>query len=74
MDHPFHLHTYPFHVISRNGQSEPYRAWKDVVNLKKGDTVQIAVPFENFTGKTVYHCHIAEHEDRGMMGVLEVVS
>ncbi|MER3603596.1 MAG: hypothetical protein C4298_07495, partial [Thermus sp.] len=25
-----------------------------------------------FPGKTVFHCHIVEHEDRGMMGVLEV--
>ncbi len=74
MDHPFHLHTYPFQVLSRNGQPAPYRAWKDVVNLKKDDSLRIAVPLNDFTGKTVYHCHIAEHEDRGMMGVLEVKS
>lgn len=73
MDHPFHLHTYPFQIISRNSMTEPYRAWKDVVNVKEGETVRIAVPFKNFTGTTVYHCHIVEHEDRGMMGVLEVV-
>jgi FtsP/CotA-like multicopper oxidase with cupredoxin domain len=72
MDHPFHLHTYPFQIISRNGKDEPFRAWKDVVNLQKNEVVQIAVPFETFTGLTVYHCHIVEHEDRGMMGVLEV--
>lgn len=74
MDHPFHLHTYPFQIISRNGVAEPYRAWKDVVNVKKGESVRIAVPFKNFTGTTVYHCHIVEHEDRGMMGVLEVMT
>lgn len=34
MDHPFHLHVYPFQVISRNGQPEPYRAWKDTVLVK----------------------------------------
>jgi FtsP/CotA-like multicopper oxidase with cupredoxin domain len=73
MDHPFHLHTYPFQILSRNGVAEPYRAWKDVVNVREGETVRIAVPFKNFTGTTVYHCHIVEHEDRGMMGVLEVV-
>jgi FtsP/CotA-like multicopper oxidase with cupredoxin domain len=73
MDHPFHLHTYPFQIMSRNGVAEPYRAWKDVVNIREGETVRIAVPFKNFTGTTVYHCHIVEHEDRGMMGVLEVV-
>jgi FtsP/CotA-like multicopper oxidase with cupredoxin domain len=73
MDHPFHLHTYPFQIISRNGVAEPYRAWKDVVNVREAETVRIAVPFKNFTGTTVYHCHIVEHEDRGMMGVLEIV-
>jgi FtsP/CotA-like multicopper oxidase with cupredoxin domain len=72
MDHPFHLHSYPFQIIDRNGRAEPYRAWKDVVNLKKNDLVRIAVPLRDFTGMTVYHCHVVEHEDRGMMGTLEV--
>ncbi|BDG17731.1 multicopper oxidase family protein [Thermus brockianus] len=72
MDHPFHLHTYPFQVLSRDGQPAPYRAWKDTVNLRPNETVRIAVPLRDFGGITVYHCHIVEHEDRGMMGVLEV--
>lgn len=72
MDHPFHLHTYPFQVLSRGGKPEPYRAWKDTVNLRKDEVVRIAVPIRDFTGITVYHCHIVEHEDRGMMGVLKV--
>ncbi|WP_299425348.1 multicopper oxidase family protein [uncultured Meiothermus sp.] len=72
MDHPFHLHTYPFQVLSRNGKAPAYRAWKDVVNLKKDEVVRIAVPVRDFAGVTVYHCHIVEHEDRGMMGVLKV--
>jgi FtsP/CotA-like multicopper oxidase with cupredoxin domain len=72
MDHPFHLHSYPFQIIDRNGKAEPYRAWKDVVNLKKNDLLRIAVPLGDFTGMTVYHCHVVEHEDRGMMGTLEV--
>jgi FtsP/CotA-like multicopper oxidase with cupredoxin domain len=72
MDHPFHLHSYPFQVLERNGIPEPYRAWKDTVNLRKNDRVKIAVPLRDFTGLTVYHCHIVEHEDRGMMGTLEV--
>ncbi len=41
------------------------RAWKDTVNLRKGDTVRLAVPIRGYTGKTVFHCHIVEHEDRG---------
>jgi FtsP/CotA-like multicopper oxidase with cupredoxin domain len=34
--------------------------------------VRIAVPLRDFGGRTVFHCHIAEHEDLGMMGVLAV--
>jgi FtsP/CotA-like multicopper oxidase with cupredoxin domain len=49
------------------------RAWRDTVNLRPGSTVTIAVPFRGAAGRTVYHCHIASHEDIGMMGVLEVI-
>lgn len=72
MDHPFHLHTFPVQVLSRNGVPAPYRAWKDTVNLRKGDVVRLAVPMRDYTGRTVFHCHIIEHEDRGMMAVLQV--
>ncbi len=72
MDHPFHLHTYPFQVLSRNRVPEAAVVWKDVANVRPGETLRIAVPLRDFTGRTVYHCHIAEHEDRGMMGTLEV--
>jgi FtsP/CotA-like multicopper oxidase with cupredoxin domain len=72
MDHPFHLHVNPFQVVSRNGQPEPYRAWKDTVLVKGGETVRIRVPFRTFAGKTVYHCHILDHEDLGMMGNIQM--
>lgn len=72
MDHPFHLHIYPFQVLSHNGRPSLLRAWKDTVNLRKDDVVRLAVPLRNFAGSTLYHCHIPEHEDRGMMGTLLV--
>lgn len=71
MDHPFHLHTHPFQVLARNGRPEPFPAWKDTVNIRAGEVVRLAVAV-GFPGKTVFHCHIVEHEDQGMMGVLEV--
>ncbi|MGK7872293.1 MAG: multicopper oxidase family protein [Xenococcaceae cyanobacterium] len=73
MDHPFHLHTNPFQVMTRNGQPEPFRAWKDTVLVRVGETVRIRVRFSDFTGKTIYHCHILDHEDLGMMGTLEIL-
>lgn len=72
MDHPFHLHVNPFQVISRNDRPEPYRAWKDTVLVPRGEVVRIRVPFRDFPGKTVYHCHILDHEDLGMMGTIEM--
>ena len=67
-DHPFHLHTNPFQVVSRNGQAPAYRAWQDTVLVPEDETIRIRIPFRDFAGKTVYHCHILDHEDLGMMG------
>lgn len=72
MDHPFHLHTNPFQVLDRNGQPSPYRAWKDTVLVPVGESVRLRVRFADFAGKTVYHCHILDHEDLGMMGTIEM--
>jgi FtsP/CotA-like multicopper oxidase with cupredoxin domain len=32
----------------------------------------VRIAFEDFTGTAVYHCHILDHEDNGMMGVISV--
>jgi FtsP/CotA-like multicopper oxidase with cupredoxin domain len=72
MDHPFHLHVHPFQVLDRNGVPEQVRAWKDVVNVPAGGTVRIVVPFRVHPGVTMFHCHIVEHEDYGMMALLDV--
>ena len=72
MDHPFHLHGFGFQVLDRDGVPEPLRAWKDTVNLRQGETVRVGVKFDGHPGVRVYHCHILEHEDRGMMGLLRV--
>jgi FtsP/CotA-like multicopper oxidase with cupredoxin domain len=40
--------------------------------VARGETVRIRIPFKDFAGKTVYHCHILDHEDLGMMGNLMI--
>ncbi len=72
MDHPFHIHGNAFQVIDRNGQPESLLAWRDTVLVKRGETVRIRIPFKDFAGKTVYHCHVLDHEDLGMMGNLMI--
>ncbi|WP_346289181.1 multicopper oxidase family protein [Sphaerothrix gracilis] len=74
MDHPFHLHTNRFQVVSRNGQPVTDLAWKDVVSVPAYEEVVIRIRFEDYAGKTVYHCHILDHEDQGMMGIIEMQS
>jgi len=73
MDHPFHIHVNSFQVISRNQTPETLLAWKDVVNVRRGETVRLRLQYRDFVGKTVYHCHVLDHEDQGMMGLLAIV-
>lgn len=71
--HPFHIHGTQFQVLSRDGE-EPYlneKGWKDTIFVNSGETVRIIVRFR-FKGLFMYHCHILEHEEAGMMGQLEV--
>jgi FtsP/CotA-like multicopper oxidase with cupredoxin domain len=77
MDHPFHVHGTQFQVVEteRAGTTTKpaYRAWKDTVNVARGETVRIAVR-QTMPGRRMYHCHILEHEQHGMMGVVDVVA
>ena len=72
MDHPFHLHGFQFQVLDRDGVPEQQRQWKDVVNVPKHQTARFIVRYDDFPGKWMFHCHILDHEDHGMMGVLQV--
>jgi FtsP/CotA-like multicopper oxidase with cupredoxin domain len=73
MDHPFHLHGFFFQVLSVNGKPPAFRSWEDVVNLPPRSTVRIAWMPEDRPGNWMYHCHILEHHEAGMMGHFEVV-
>ncbi len=66
MDHPFHLHVWPFTVDGAES------GWKDTVNVPARESVTITIPFVGIVGRSVYHCHILDHEDLGMMGTIDV--
>ena len=72
MDHPFHLHVWPMQIIEENGQGTDPAVWQDVVNVPANGRVRVRVAFKDFRGRSVYHCHILDLEDLGMMGVIEV--
>ena len=67
-DHPFHLHGYFFQVLDDQRVPE----WKDTVNVPVKSTVRIAITFDERPGMWMYHCHILDHAEVGMMGHLHV--
>lgn len=75
MDHPFHVHGTQFQVVEheRNGKviAPAYRAWKDTINVAQGETVRLLLK-QDLPGQRMYHCHILEHEQLGMMGIVDV--
>jgi FtsP/CotA-like multicopper oxidase with cupredoxin domain len=74
MAHPIHLHGPQFRVLSRSGASGNALSEgindtpaTDTVLVLPGETVRTQVTFSRFPGLYLYHCHILEHEDMGMM-------
>ncbi|WP_280684418.1 multicopper oxidase family protein [Kitasatospora sp. MAA19] len=77
-DHPFHLHTNHFQVTSINGVPQPYTHVQDTVPVPHAENgtpgrVVVRIAFTDYTGRWLFHCHIAAHEDNGMMGYVDVV-
>jgi len=73
MDHPFHLHGFFFQVLEKNGIAPEYVSWKDTINLTPRSKVKIAWMPDNRPGMWMYHCHILEHHEAGMMANFEVI-
>lgn len=70
MDHPFHLHVWPMQLVEVAGQTVDRVDWRDVVPVPARGRTVVRIAFEGLTGTTVYHCHILDHEDNGMMGTI----
>jgi FtsP/CotA-like multicopper oxidase with cupredoxin domain len=73
MDHPFHLHGMSFQLLDSDAQPVAPLAWKDTVNVQRESSVLVAVEVGPL-GRWMFHCHILEHAERGMMGELEVIA
>jgi FtsP/CotA-like multicopper oxidase with cupredoxin domain len=71
MDHPMHLHVWPMQVVAVDGRPVEGVVYQDVVRVSAGGETTVRIPFEDFDGRTVHHCHINDHEDAGMMAVVE---
>lgn len=80
MDHPFHQHVNPAQILAISGGDPGYAslytstpAWKDTVLVPKRGSVTMLVPVADYTGMAMFHCHILEHEDIGMMGMWHIM-
>lgn len=71
MDHSLHLHVWPMQLLRTGGREITEIIRQDVVNIPARSRVTVRVAFDDYPGRTVYHCHILDHEDLGMMGVIE---
>lgn len=77
--HPFHLHGFFFQVIEQNGKAVTPLEWKDTIDVPAKDKdnpnkgkIKVAVVFDDRPGNWMFHCHILDHADAGMMGMVAV--
>jgi len=85
LPHVFHIHVNPFQVTRQDPQGNPEVVWKDTVLVPPGNStvqpvppqnpaaIQIYTQYTDYIGQFVMHCHILDHEDLGMMEIVEVV-
>jgi suppressor of ftsI len=72
-EHSFHVHVDHFQLMSINGRPHAGHGLQDTASVPPKGQFVVRIRFETYTGKTVLHCHILNHEDLGMMAVLEIV-
>jgi bilirubin oxidase len=73
--HSFHIHGVQFKLIARNGNSLAVKdyevGWKDTFYVPINETVTFIAKFDDAADATypyMYHCHMVNHEDAGLMG------
>lgn len=72
--HNFHLHVDDYQVVREDGKElkgDP--TWADSIAIAPGKTITIRIPFADYAGTFVFHCHVLVHEDHGMMAIVKVV-
>lgn len=71
--HPFHMHVNDMYVVKVNGQdlAQPY--WADTLTIPPNGSISFRTRFKDYDGAFVWHCHVLEHEDLGMMQLVTVV-
>ncbi len=67
--HPFHIHQVHFLAYAENGRPLAHPVWLDTVNVPYQGSVDVILDFTDpiIKGMSVFHCHLLNHEDKGMM-------
>ena len=65
-----HLHGHSFRVTSRNGKPNPREEWRDTVLVPPRESADLA--FVAHPGDWMFHCHVTDHQETGMMGVIRI--
>jgi FtsP/CotA-like multicopper oxidase with cupredoxin domain len=67
--HPMHIHQVHFLAYAENGVPLGHPVWLDTVNVPTGGSVDVVMDFTNpvIKGMSLFHCHLLNHEDKGMM-------
>jgi suppressor of ftsI len=67
--HPMHIHQAHFLAYAENGMLLERPVWLDTVNVPTGGSVDVVMDFTDpvIKGMSLFHCHLLNHEDKGMM-------
>src|SRR6266478_1310701 len=67
--HPMHIHQVHFLPYAENDKPIADPLWMDTVNVPYGGSVDVIMDFTDpvIRGMSVFHCHLLNHEDKGMM-------
>jgi FtsP/CotA-like multicopper oxidase with cupredoxin domain len=72
-DHPFHTHGFFFQPLDpTTGLPANPPEWRDTFNVPVNGTIGLAIHYDDRPGMWMFHCHILDHADAGMMGMIEV--
>ena len=71
-DHVFHIHTNDMLLTKINGEPLAEPIWLDTAIVPRNGSITFRSRFLDFTGKSMLHCHMMNHEDLGMMQVVEI--
>lgn len=72
--HPFHMHINDMYVVKINGQNLAKPYWADTLAIPPRGSVTFRVRFKDYDGSFVWHCHVLDHEDLGMMQLVTIVN